>query len=227
MSDVQRNRVKNLAQKYIDGNNPSGWFEELYATAQGDKDAIPWAKLTINPHLANWIEQNPHQGVGKTALVVGCGLGDDAEAIAKLGYQTVAFDISPTAIAWCKQRFPDSQVNYLVDDLLQPSVLTERKFDFVVESYTLQALPATVRHRAIAQLPQFVAPQGRLLIICRGRELDEPEGELPWHLTIEELAELEVLGLKQVALEDYLDGLNNTVRYFRLEYLAYSTGESA
>ena len=50
------------------------------------------------------------------ALIIGCGLGDDAEALAKLGFEVTAFDISTSAIAWCQQRFPDSTVNYLVAD---------------------------------------------------------------------------------------------------------------
>ncbi|MCC5670705.1 class I SAM-dependent methyltransferase [Nostoc sp. CHAB 5784] len=41
---------------------------------------------------------------GQKALVIGCGLGDDAEAIASLGFEVTAFDISPTAIAWCQER---------------------------------------------------------------------------------------------------------------------------
>jgi SAM-dependent methyltransferase len=220
MTDAKINRVKNLAQKYLDSNNPTGWFEELYANAGGNENTIPWARSSVNPNLADWIEKNQPQGAGKTALIVGCGLGDDTEAVADLGFQTVAFDISPTAISWCKQRFPNSQVNYLVDDLLQPDRLAGQKFDFVLESYTLQALPATVRPKAIASLPQFVAPGGKLLIICRGRELDEPEGELPWHLTREELAQLEALGLEQVAFEDYSDSKSNPpIRRFRIEYI--------
>jgi len=35
----------------------------------------------------------------RRALVVGSGLGDDAEHVASLGFDTLAFDVSPTAIA--------------------------------------------------------------------------------------------------------------------------------
>ncbi|WP_313934260.1 MULTISPECIES: hypothetical protein [Nostocaceae] len=41
-------------------------------------------------------------------------MGDDAEAPAKLGFEVTAFDISPTAISWCQQWFPDSSVNYVI-----------------------------------------------------------------------------------------------------------------
>jgi hypothetical protein len=49
-------------------------------------EAIPWADLEPNPHLLSWLEANPTDGRGRRALKVGCGLGDDAEALAELGF---------------------------------------------------------------------------------------------------------------------------------------------
>jgi hypothetical protein len=52
MSDAhRRNKVNILAQKYLDRNDSTGWFEELYASANGDESVIPWADLTVNPNL--------------------------------------------------------------------------------------------------------------------------------------------------------------------------------
>lgn len=218
MTTDNRNRVKNLAYQYLERNDPTGWFEELYSSAKGEKGAIPWADLTINPNLADWIKQKRIKVKDQTALVIGCGLGDDAEALAHLGFKVVGFDVSPTAISWCQQRFPNSLVSYCVDDLLQPTVFANQQFDFVLESYTLQALPASVRQRAIANIPQFIAPGGTLLIICRGRDAEQPEGELPWPLTKAELTSFESLGLQQIEFEDYIESENQSVRRFRVEY---------
>jgi SAM-dependent methyltransferase len=213
-----RNTVQELAQRAYARNDPTGWFEELYRGAKGNELAIPWADLTVNPNLTSWIKKRQLLGEGKTALVVGCGLGDDAEALANLGFVVVGFDISPTAIAWCQQRFPDSPVSYLVDDLLQPTKIINRNFDFILESYTLQALPASVRPQAMRNISQLLAPDGRLLVICRGRDITEPATKLPYPLTKEELAYFEQLGLQQVNLEDYLDQETKPVRRFRIEY---------
>lgn len=218
MTTDKGNKVRNLASQYLNSHNPTGWFEELYSSAQGNLEAIPWANLTVNPHLAAWIKQRKINGTGKTALVVGCGLGDDAEALNDLGFQVVGFDVSPSAISWCQQRFPNSMVSYCVDDLLRPQVLVKRQFDFVLEAYTLQALPDSVRHQAIATIAQFIAPGGSLLVICRGRDADEPQGELPWPLTKAELTYFEELGLKQVKFADYIKQENSPVRRFRVEY---------
>ena len=212
-----QSRVQELAQKSYAEGDPTGWFEELYSGAQGDESAIPWAKSTVNANLASWIEQHNLRGEG-TALVVGCGLGDDAEALAELGYKVTGFDISATAIAWCQKRFLNSEVDYLVDDLLQPQTIINNKYDFILESYTLQALPAEVRQQGMKTISQLLREQGTLLVICRGRDADEPAEELPYPLTKEELAYFEELGLKQVKFEDYIQPKDSSIRRFRIEY---------
>lgn len=218
MTETNRSKVEELSKKSYSRNDPTGWFEELYDSAQGDDSAIPWADLTVNPNLASWIEQNNINGEGKAALVVGSGLGDDAEALSELGFEVTGFDISPTAIAWSRSRFPNSRVNYVVDDLFNPKHISDRQYDFVLESYTLQALPANVRPQGIKSISQLLAPQGRLLVICRGREESEPATSLPFPLTKKELAYFERLGLERVLFEDYRDRESRPVRRFRVEY---------
>jgi hypothetical protein len=72
----------------------------------------------------------------------------------------------------------------------------------------------------MAKLADFVAPGGSLLVICRGREPDEPEGSLPWPLTRAELGALVTeAGLVETAFEDYLDDTEGSpVRRFRCVY---------
>src|SRR5579883_2301910 len=94
-------------------------FEQLYAeaNARDDPNAVPWARLAPNPLLVDWLQQRDIQGDGRPALVVGCGLGDDAEELARAGFRVIGIDISPSAVTWARRRFPESAVNYRVVDL--------------------------------------------------------------------------------------------------------------
>jgi len=89
--------------------------------------------------------------------------------LSRRGYEVVGFDIAPTAIAVCQKRFPGSTASYVVADLFDSPSEWRRAFDFVLESYTLQVLPAPERQRAIVRIADFVAPDGLLLVIARGR----------------------------------------------------------
>ncbi|NEU84709.1 class I SAM-dependent methyltransferase, partial [Nostoc sp. UIC 10630] len=123
--------VKQLASAAQQKSEPSAWFEVLYAEAQGDTTHIPWAKLAPHPYLQDWLTNHQPFASQQKALVIGCGLGDDAEALANLGFEVTAFDISPTAIAWCQERFPNSTVNYVVADLFAVPAQWHQAFDFV------------------------------------------------------------------------------------------------
>jgi SAM-dependent methyltransferase len=190
----------------------------LYTTARGDPSIIPWADLTPNPNLLVWLDEHRVQGQGKKALKVGCGLGDDAEELESRGFDTTAFDISLTAIDWCGKRFPNSSVHYIAADLFKAPRDWVGGFDFVLESYTLQVLPLSVRIRATAEIAGFVKPGGTLLVICRGRDLHDPEGKMPWSLTKEDLDAFKLYGLKEITSEDYLDKEDPPVRRFRVAY---------
>ncbi|MDJ0578201.1 MAG: class I SAM-dependent methyltransferase [Xenococcaceae cyanobacterium MO_234.B1] len=215
-----RTRVRELAYQFLQQNDPTGWFEALYSQVQGDTSQIPWADLTVNPNLSEWLENNQIQGKAKKALVVGCGLGDDAEALSQKGFAVTGFDISPSAIAWCQQRFPNSQVNYIVSDALKLEQSWQQSWDFILESYTLQSLPSSVRKQVMETIVGYLAPGGTLLIICLGRNQSEDEGKYPpYPLTQEELDFIEELGLKKLALEDYLDRKTPPERRFRAQYL--------
>ena len=52
---------------------------------------MPWADLAPNPRLVRALAGAAD---GRRAIVIGCGLGDDAEHVASLGLTTMAFDVS-------------------------------------------------------------------------------------------------------------------------------------
>lgn len=185
-------------QEALDRGEPSGWFDEVYTRAEGNEGAVPWAHLAPRPAFAHWLEENDVQGNGRTALVIACGLGDDAEALADRGFKVTAFDIAPTAIKWAKQRFPDSSVDYSVADMFEPPAEWINRFDFVLEIFTVQALPIDIRPKAAKAVVQFVADNGELLVITMGTNDSENRPGPPWPLIREELDLFLDCGLREV-----------------------------
>jgi SAM-dependent methyltransferase len=219
--DAVRARARELARESLERGDPVGWFEPLYAEANGDPSAIQWADLRPNPHLAAWLDrQDAPSLAGKRALVIGSGLGDDAEDLARRGCDVTAFDISPTAIAWTARRFPGSSVSYTVADLLAPPDGWIGAFDLVVEVYTLQVLPPDARRIAAERIVSLVAPGGALLVVARGRDPEDPEGAMPWPLTRDDLGCFVAVGLTEIRFEDFDDPEDPGVRRFRVEYRA-------
>ena len=218
MTEKERARARGIVRQHLAQGDALGWFEALYAQAAGDAAIIPWADLAPNPNVIQWLDQHQVAGAGREALKIGCGLGDDAEELARRGFSTTAFDISASAIAWCRRRYPQSPVAYVVEDLFRAPSAWQGTFDFVLESYTLQVLPPSLRRAAISHIASFVAPHGTLLVVSRGREPDDSQGEMPWPLTKEELTDFLRLGLREVSIEDYLDDEVPPVRRFRVAY---------
>ncbi|MEI8134201.1 MAG: class I SAM-dependent methyltransferase [bacterium] len=209
-----------LAEASLEKGDITGWFEELYTTANGDAGIIPWADQKPKRYLVEWLDAHSVVGEGKRALVIGCGLGDDCEELARRNFQVTGFDISPTAIEWARKRFPESKVDYHVADLFKLPAEWLGTFDFVFECYTIQALPRTVRSTVISQVASLVAPGGELLVVCRGWKDDQEEDKLPWALKREELQEFNRLGFNEISFEDFLDYDDPDRKRFRVLYQA-------
>jgi len=126
---------------------------------------MPWDRDDPNPQLAAWAEEVGLDGTGRSAVVVGCGLGADAEFLARSGFATTGFDVAPSAIEEARRRHPASPVDYRVVDLLALPDDLVGAFDLVVEVFTLQALPDPPRTDAAAAVVSLVRPGGRLVVV--------------------------------------------------------------
>jgi SAM-dependent methyltransferase len=200
-----RARVRKIASEHYKKGDALGWFEALYKEADGNNEIIPWADLEPNRYLRSWAEANDLAGNGRKALVVGCGLGDDARYLDDLGFNVTGFDISPTAIEWAKRIHSDRDIRFELMDLFHPFRRWLGAFEFVLEVYTIQPLPISMREKTIDSIAAFVAPGGELLVVNRGREDDDELDELPWPVSRKELEGFEQAGLEQVDFEVMLD----------------------
>jgi SAM-dependent methyltransferase len=183
------------------GPDPLLTFEEIYVRAGQDFTAIPWAVLAPNPALVAWLDQRPPPS-GDRALIIGCGLGDDAEEAARRGYRVTAFDLSPTAIRHCHERFPGSAVDYQVADLFYLPARWNEAFSLVVEIRTLQSLPLPQRADAAAAIAATVRPGGQVFVRCLARDDGEPPVSRPWPVSRGELRGFIDAGLREAQFAD-------------------------
>jgi SAM-dependent methyltransferase len=214
--EEQREYVRRLAAAHVEKGDPLGWFEPLYSAAERGEALVPWADHAPNPRLVEWA--GGRAGEGRAALVVGCGMGDDAEYLAGLGWAVTAFDVSPSAVRAAGSRFPGSSVRYVAADLLAPPEEWRQAYDLVVEIYTVQVLRGDPRGRAIRVAGSLVAPGGTLLVVARAREEGDPEGRMPWPLTRSEIDAFATGGLRPVRVRDVYDDETPPVRRWVAEF---------
>lgn len=172
------------------------FFENVYKNV--DKDnlvAIPWANLVANAHLVDYLNGKDDMIYGR-ALVIGCGLGDDADALAKMGYEVDAIDISQTAIKMAKERFPTETIDFRVEDIFKLPASMFAAYDFVFESRTIQSLDPKFRDELIEIIAGLLAKDGELLVHTNIQDDNENYGGPPWPLYRRELLGFEKYRLK-------------------------------
>jgi SAM-dependent methyltransferase len=211
--DTSKLATQRLAETYADQGDPNGWFEEFYARAEGNIQKIYWADLATNPLLLTWMENNKSTS-GLNAMVIGCGLGDDAEALSRYGYRVTAFDISPSAIEMCRQRYPDTTVEYRVADLFALPAEWIHGFDLVYECNTIQILKGPSRSEAITAISDLAAPGGVVLVSCRSRNAGEGLNDFPVALDKDEIDAFQRTGLSETHFVAYDDDQRPPIPHF-------------
>lgn len=184
-----------------DNPDRKAFFDTVYDMAEGDAAAVPWADLKPKDKLVEWLTANP--GEGRRAIDIACGLGDNAEAMAAAGYDTVAFDLAGKAIDWARRRFPGSPVDYRVASLTEPPAEWLGAFDMVHECYTIQSVPPELHPRFSRAVADLVKPGGILLVYARKRAEDAPAGGPPWPLKPSETNIFAEFGFEPLHREDF------------------------
>lgn len=215
-----RERTKEIQAEFAERGDALGWFDALYKEAAGDNEKIPWADLEPNKFLRKFAEETNLKGNNRAALVVGCGLGDDAKFLHDLGFNVTAFDISETAIEWARRLHQNTDIKFFVADLFDTPQEWYQAFEFVLEIYTIQPLPLEIRPQVIDAISNFVKfPNGKMLVVTRGREDAEIPPELPWALSRRDLSRFDENGFEQIYFtENFSDDETDEIPRFVVEY---------
>lgn len=195
--------VGGLVDEHLGAGRPTGWFEPLYAAAGGHQDAVPWGGAAPHPYVTDWLDDPVSEPPGRRAVVVGCGLGGDAQALHDAGYEVTAFDVAPSAVAWARERLP-AALDVRVADLLDLDETLVGGFDLVVEVRTVQSLPGVVRDAAMQAVASLAGPDGVVLavtLLATSADAARSWQGPPWAQAPAELAAYRAAGLERVALE--------------------------
>lgn len=215
-----REMAGKLQQTSENEGKPLDWFEGLYKAAEGDRAGVPWADFAPHPGLAEWLAKTQAPKSGK-AIDVGCGLGDNATTLQKAGYNVTAFDLSQTAVDWAVERNQGSGVEFHQADLFELPGHWIGAFDFVHETYTIQALTGGLRAAAFAEIASLVKPGGQLLAICRSRPDNKAVDGPPWPISPGEMQNFEKAGLQMESFEEFEVSKNGRmIPHFRVLYRA-------
>jgi len=196
-------------------NKASEWFNDLYEKHKENHENIPWARKAVNPLLQSYLDDESENHGGK-ALVVGCGLGDDAHALEVAGYEVVAIDVSEAALEIAKERSEGSTIVYEKQDIFDMPEKYNAYFDFVFEALTIQSLPVKFREQMIEAVAKTLAPKGKLLVVAHKKQgdFDGP----PWPLTQEEVNLFKNHALNELEFEIHIEGSNVSNSRFRVLY---------
>ena len=191
-------------------NKASAWFDDLYKNNKESQENIPWARQAVNPLLQTYLDED--KGYKGTALVIGCGLGDDAKALEMAGYDVTAIDVSQTALDLAKERFLGSEIKFVKQDIFE----YEEQFSFVFEAFTIQSLPVEFREKMITAISETLTDDGTLLLVAHKRE--EAFQGPPWPLEKHELDLFKAKGLTELSYEIHTEASKISNSRFRVLY---------
>jgi len=199
----------------LDIKSSNDFFENIYKESQGDEEKIPWAEMRTDKYLQEYLEMHLAQG---KAIVIGCGLGDDAAALEEAGFDVTAIDISETAIKWAQERYDYTNINFFVQDIFALPSDMLAQYDFIFESRTIQSLPLIHRDKIISCISSLMAPKAKALVIANGKQEGEKFEGPPWPLEYNELRLFENHACKELEFSIFESDNKTSKLKFRALY---------
>jgi SAM-dependent methyltransferase len=151
------------------------WWNQFYA----DRDKpVPFFVAKPDENLASHLDRGLLRA-GR-ALDLGCGPGRNALHLAAAGFDVDAVDLSPTAIAWAKERAGTAEIRFLQGNAFTMPELTG-PYDLIYDSGCFHHLPPHRRVSYLALLERTLAPGGHLALTCfASGEMgaEQPDAEL-------------------------------------------------
>lgn len=122
-----------------------------------DSGVTPWEAGRTPARLAAFVREVP---AGSRVLIPGCGTGHEVYLFAEAGFDVLALDFSPPAVAAAKRN-----LGCFADRVIEADFFTFDAgdgFDIVIERAFLCALPPRMREAWAARTAEITRPRGLL-----------------------------------------------------------------
>jgi len=180
------------------------FFDNIYKNTNDTHSNIPWATLNANIYLKDYLDNN-EMVKNKKALVIGCGLGDDANELSLKGYEVDAIDISDHAISLAKKRFQDKNINFKVEDIFDLPKSMINSYDFIYEGLTIQSIHPQYRESLIKIIYSLNKSNGELLLYTNIQNDSDSFGGPPWPLYRKDLEIFNTIGYEILSKEELVE----------------------
>ncbi|MEE9167876.1 MAG: class I SAM-dependent methyltransferase [Candidatus Neomarinimicrobiota bacterium] len=158
-------------------------WEQYYQ--EEEVESMPWFHPRLDHDLENALARFNIRSAA--VLDLGTGPGTQAIALAKMGFQVTATDVSKTAVAKARARSLQKgvSVHFVHDDILKTGL--EREFDFVFDRGCFHVLEPHDRPTYVETVHDLIRPEGFLFLKCFSRL--EPGEEGPNRFSPHEIRE--------------------------------------
>lgn len=163
------------------GSDPLAFFNSVY------QNFVPWDVGAPQPAMAALIEKYPP---ANPVLDLGCGSGDLAIYLAKLGHQAVGIDFVESAIKSAQEKVTSlphntaQLLNFKVADALKPSSL-QQKFGAVFDSGFYHLFNSDQCNELIDEVASVLLPNGCYYL--HEFAIEFPVPNVPRQVTVDEL----------------------------------------
>lgn len=124
---------------------------------------LQWASDSASSIVSKVIE-NRNVSPEARILELGCGEGRDAAYLLKKGYDLTATDISPEAIRYCRQRWPEFAEHFRVLDCVGGEL--DEKFDFIYAVALIHMLVEDEHRSAFYRFIREHLHDGGVALVC-------------------------------------------------------------
>lgn len=137
---------------------------------------LQWASETPSPIVGEVLKRYSLPK-GARLLEIGCGEGRDALDLLRQGLDVLATDVSPEAVAFCRQKAPAFAEHFQVLDCIAGTM--EETFDFIYAVAVLHMLVLEEDRQAFYRFIQsHLKPQGLALICTMGDGQTEVQSDI-------------------------------------------------